>query len=290
MKKNGFISISVIYSFFLVFLMLLLFIINNLVNNRVLLNNVKEQVKNDISDSNFSRYLINHSDELGLFKHDGSISTDANDNSYRYIGSNPNNYVCFDSICNVEDMYRIIGVINGKVKVIKYKSIENVVYDNNQNSVYVNSNMYSYLQSYVSSLSIIDKLEVNKFYVGGIEEKFLNEKVYTIYNYEVGSNRNNGVTIDDIIGLPYISDYAYAGEEYGDVVSGTNNWMNNSEEMWVFTRESVKYNYMYYINSSGNLGLDTVDKSKAVRPVFVLKNSVMILGGDGTSDNPYIIS
>ena len=47
---------------------------------------------------------------------------DAKDYSYRYSGANPNNYVCFGSnegTCSNDNLYRIIGVFDGKVKLIK---------------------------------------------------------------------------------------------------------------------------------------------------------------------------
>lgn len=48
MKKNGFISVTVIYTFFLVFLSLMLYIVTNLVVNRNLLNNMKTTIKNEL--------------------------------------------------------------------------------------------------------------------------------------------------------------------------------------------------------------------------------------------------
>ncbi len=55
----------------------------------------------------------------------GTIETavlDAEDYSYRYAGANPINYVCFgndEETCPAENLYRIIGVFDGKVKLIK---------------------------------------------------------------------------------------------------------------------------------------------------------------------------
>ncbi len=57
----------------------------------------------------------------GLYHHDASLTNGAGDNSYRFAGANPNNYVCFGSdeaICPHENLYRIIGLIDGKVKLI----------------------------------------------------------------------------------------------------------------------------------------------------------------------------
>ena len=62
-----------------------------------------------------------------LYHHDGTIKDsegniiDAEDGSYRYAGGNPNNYVCFGSdeaTCPTENLFRIIGIINGKIKLI----------------------------------------------------------------------------------------------------------------------------------------------------------------------------
>ena len=69
----------------------------------------------------------------GLYYHDGvgtytNANQEAGDNSYRYAGANPNNYVCFgstESPCPAENLYRIIGVFdddkdsNYQIKLIK---------------------------------------------------------------------------------------------------------------------------------------------------------------------------
>ena len=57
----------------------------------------------------------------GLYHHDANLTNGAGDNSYRFAGADPNNYVCFGSdeaTCPTENLYRIIGVIDGKVKLI----------------------------------------------------------------------------------------------------------------------------------------------------------------------------
>ena len=57
----------------------------------------------------------------GIYYHNSNLTNGAGDNSYRYAGTNPNNYVCFgsdDTTCPTENLYRIIGVIDGKVKLI----------------------------------------------------------------------------------------------------------------------------------------------------------------------------
>ena len=69
----------------------------------------------------------------GLYYHDGvgsytNANQEAGDNSYRYAGADPNNYVCFGSdeaTCPTENLYRIIGIFdddkdtNYQIKLIK---------------------------------------------------------------------------------------------------------------------------------------------------------------------------
>ena len=59
-----------------------------------------------------------------IYYHDASLTNGAGDNSYRYAGSSDttNNYVCFgsdSSTCPEDNLYRIIGVFDGQVKLIK---------------------------------------------------------------------------------------------------------------------------------------------------------------------------
>ena len=58
-----------------------------------------------------------------LYHHTSTLANGAGDNSYRYAGANPNNYVCFGSdgsTCPTDNLYRIIGVFGDQVKLIKY--------------------------------------------------------------------------------------------------------------------------------------------------------------------------
>ena len=81
----------------------------------------------------FADYIVNNvytgtDGDNGLYYHDGTGSytnadQEAGDNSYRFAGANPNNFVCFgsdDATCPNDNLYRIIGVFDDKVKLIKY--------------------------------------------------------------------------------------------------------------------------------------------------------------------------
>lgn len=75
--------------------------------------------------ANYIKYLYTGDGVNGLYYHDGTgtyanATLEAGDNSYRYSGTNPNNFVCFGDDCeNYDNLYRIIGVFGDKVKLIK---------------------------------------------------------------------------------------------------------------------------------------------------------------------------
>ena len=69
---------------------------------------------------------LKQKDALGIsniYYHDANLTNGAGDNSYRYAGANPNNFVCFGTNttpCPTDNLYRIIGVFGNQVKLIKY--------------------------------------------------------------------------------------------------------------------------------------------------------------------------
>ena len=99
--------------------------------------------------ANYIKSLYTVDGDNGLYYHDGqgsytNANLEAGDNSYRYAGANPNNYVCFGSdasTCPYDNLYRIIGVFDDEVKLIKADyaleeqvgfwrdDVENVYYD-----------------------------------------------------------------------------------------------------------------------------------------------------------------
>ena len=82
----------------------------------------KEKVKPLLADYVKSLYTGTQG-ENSIYYHTSTLTNGAGDNSYRYAGANPNNYVCFGasaSTCPTDNLYRIIGVFGDQVKLIKY--------------------------------------------------------------------------------------------------------------------------------------------------------------------------
>ncbi len=296
MNKKGFISTSVVYAFFLIILLILLFIVSNLVNNRILLNRFKDEVKEELSSDNLARYLVSHGEELGLVYHDNTLSNGAHDNSYRFVGSNPNNYICFGSSstsCPSNNLYRIIGIIDGNIKVIKNTSVGNLAYNSTANNNYSLSSIYVYLndtflQTFTDQWR--NAIVTSNWSIGGFSSTYMSNNAFNIYNVEVGDEKiTNDVSAN--VGLMYVSDYAYATvtSNYNGVVSGNENWLNNGANSWFITRLSNNTRDAYYLRSNGNIANSVTTSAYQIRPTFYLNGRQKYAGGNGTQANPYRI-
>lgn len=184
-----------------------------------------------------------------LYHHTSTLTNGAGDNSYRYAGASKsvNNFVCFGSTtnpCPTDNLYRIIGVIDGKVKLIKYDyatstllgtdgdysgsdtpytnyykgsltsidqySWNNVTYKNtwsesNLNKINLNTNFINNIGS-----TWANKIATTTWKVGGNTFDNIGSSVPSIaYQNEIVAPAEN-TTYDAKIGLMYVSDYGFA--------------------------------------------------------------------------------
>ena len=158
MNKRGFISTSIIFSFFILFTMILLTTLAVYVSNRQVIGISKNQQKDELKtylDEDLDRitnstnlytnktasqiaYILNNKIEEDntyqetnhIYYHNSDLSNGADDESFRYSGadSEVNNFVCFnntENICPEDNLYRIIGYFkknnstNYRIKLIK---------------------------------------------------------------------------------------------------------------------------------------------------------------------------
>ena len=94
-----------------------------------------------------------------LYHHTSSLANGAGDNSYRYAGASDqvNNFVCFGSTetpCPTDNLYRIIGVFEDKVKLIKYDNANSNLLGTDGD--YYGSINTRYLKEYKGELTSID--------------------------------------------------------------------------------------------------------------------------------------
>ena len=223
----------------------------------------------------FADYIISLYSEDGvndLYYHDGSGTygtLEAGDNSYRYTGANPNNYVCFGSTenpCPEENLYRIIGVFdddkdsNYQIKLIKNDYGSNYAdysYDTTQNV-----NQFSeYYRGSLEQVSVyfwgVDTFEgtwedsrlnfaINDFYqsdlislsewqIGGNTWDNIGlQSIKQVFQNEI-VNPENDIKYSAKIGLMYVSDYGYAASpENWNVIMENLNTVDNRDGNWMF--------------------------------------------------------
>ena len=243
----------------------------------------------------------------GIYYHTSSLANSAGDNSYRYAGANPNNYVCFgsDSVsCPSNNLYRIIGVFGSEVKLIKSTSYGYYVWDSGNSNIWNSStkpDIRSTLNStYYNNLGTTwqNKIATHEFKVGGMtSDDSATAKEY--YNTEVGSSSSS--TTDSMkIGLMYVSDYGFAAStsdwtvalyDYGYSTNRDNNWMNLGNNEWTISRTSNNSTNAFQARATSRVnGVNSVDNLDAARPVFYLASSTQYVSGSGTQSDPIRIN
>ena len=192
--------------------------------------------------------------ENNIYYHDSSLENGARDNSYRYAGPSDsvNNFVCFGSItspCPTDNLYRIIGVFDDIVKIIKYDYMTTDELGTNGNYTINLSDSGSYIDKYKGATessvlglyfwnvttktnnwneSNLNKINLNTNFINYLGEEWTNKIATT--TWKVGGNSsakiievvpsvayqneivnpNELTTYETKIGLMYVSDYVYA--------------------------------------------------------------------------------
>ena len=257
-------------------------------------------------------YIINEvyttDGDNGLYYHDADLANGAQDNSYRYSGANPNNYVCFGATgadCqNEENQYRIIGVFNNQVKLIKstsygsyaweqdYSTQGNTWNESTKPDIYttLNTTYYNTLGSEWQS-----KIATHSWKVGGMaSDTSATAKDY--YDTEVGTGQS-GYEETMKIGLMYVSDYGYgASEKYWTTELNNyeptvdSNWMYLGTYEWLISRYSDNTYIAFSVYNTGFVGSRSVSNTNAVRPSFYLESDVTYASGSGSMTDPLKIN
>ena len=218
----------------------------------------------------------------------------------RYTGIHPNNYVTFNN-----EIWRILGVIDGKIKIVRGEIIGNMPFNLERANDWKSSSLYNYLNTtYYNSLDTTSKnmIENATWKTGG--GGWTKISTAEMYGYEgtVQSIGSSSLNVTSFIGLMSASDYGYASSrcyagskslmEYNDVTCTSSNWLSsliNAAE-WTISSPSQDSTAMFLVYPSGAMDGFFVDNdSVVVRPAVYLKENVFIKSGTGTSSDPYVL-
>ena len=241
--------------------------------------------------------------ENDLYYHDTNLANSAADNSYRYAGANPNNYVCFGSdaaTCPEDNLYRIIGVFDNEIKLIKSTIYGSYEWDSGNDNSWSTSDIKTTLNTtYYNTLSATwqNKIATHTWKVGGMAWSTTNTaKQY--YDTEVGSSSSSTTDIMKI-GLMYVSDYGFAVSpdywttalySYSNSTLRSTNWLYLGSHEWTISPISSYSTFVFLLNYDGTLNNDYASNGYSARPVFYLNSNVTYVSGDGIESNPYRIS
>ena len=122
------------------------------------IKNISATTDNVVLFADYIKSLYTSQGSNGIYYQTSSLANSAADNSYRYAGANPNNYICFGSdaeTCPEDNLYRIIGVFDSEVKLIKLTNIGNYPWDNNNRNTWSSSSIKNTLNTtYYNGLSV----------------------------------------------------------------------------------------------------------------------------------------
>ena len=265
-------------------------------------------VKPSVSISDYIKNLYTGTQgENNLYYHDSNLTNGASDNSYRYAGANPNNYVCFgnsESSCPEDNLYRIIGVfeennhgVKGQklVKIIKSKSNEtsswNDTASNDWSSATLNTKLNTtFLTSNLAGYE--DKIETVIYKVSGYSNADVTSK--TFYDTEI---TNATKTVSSKIGLMYASDYGFATtNKYWTInlsayssEAKNEDWLYLGTIEWTLSPNPVSLPEGAITVNGGAISVNnySVQYYYDYRPTFYLVSDIQYVSGSGTSTDPY---
>ena len=228
---------------------------------------------------------------LSITAGDGLYADEYENGRYIYKGANPNNYITFNN-----ETWRIISVeADNTVKLVLNESIGkrqwNSIVNNNWASpstlnTYLNG---EYLQSITNSKNIV----THSWPIGGV----------TSNNNDLGTQivAESETTYDGKVGLIAVSEYIRFNTNINQCgtlrlvnnnynVCTSTNWMHNildSIDIWTISNSSGSNN-VFILSSLGDFFGNFPTGNYDVLPTIYLSSDV-ILNGDGSFNNPYVI-
>src|SRR5699024_4833836 len=125
----------------------------------------------------------------------------------------------------------------------------------------------------------------------------------TFYTAERGTTVYSGRPTEwtGKVGLMYPSDYGYAVlasscerttnlSSYNKTACAGNNWLKSDSYQWTLTSSSSNSDIVFDVSYNASLSsLSNALNGYGARPSIYLKSNIVVLGGDGSRDFPYII-
>ncbi len=238
----------------------------------------------------------NYAQYYGLYHHTNTLTNGALDDNYRFAGIDEivsHNYLCFGSDeeeCPSDNLYRIIGVYDGLVKIVKNTTNLSLPWDTEVSKIHNNSSLEQYLNNDFYN-SFPTKYQN---YVSSYDWKYgsfpKNPHDNANSSYEISRIENTYKTVNNKIMLISLTDLAYSTdpENWSRYYSDEAEWIFSGLDEWVISIYDLNnVQRMFSFQSTGLLTYHDFSQEQSVRPSFYLTESVMYKSGNGTIDNPF---
>ena len=201
-------------------------------------------------------------------------------------------YVVFDEDgdSSTKELYRIVGIEDGKVKLNKNDYIKSgttiLTKKFSINAFYGNGNSDDYWDYYLN----------NTWYNNLASKSMLDKGTYYIkvrssgsYKNSLCNTNNTSETTKDCVKTTSIWNSGYVGlPRYGEMfASQQGNSYTTSSTIWLMTPNPSN---VWYVDSICFASSTTFSAVYAARPSIFLKSNVVITGGSGTPNDPFTIA
>ena len=192
-----------------------------------------------------------------VYENDGLYISGGN---YIYKGNVLNNYLRYNNM-----LWRIVKINKDDTIDIILDDYINVLSGDSKNIDYIKSDIYNYLNDYFLN-------NINKSLLSPLS--ICTDKFDKLNELSCNNKEDNGY-----VSLLDVSNFL------NSVVDGNSYLVSNDEIFWLSNQGSEK---VWHTNGV-NVSMSKSDSFYEVRPLVTLKAAVVLYGGDGSKDNPYII-
>ena len=278
-------------------------------------NLVSKLLDSYTNDSSIISYTAGDVTKMYTFHHEAGSQqsgwTEEELTDYRYIGATPNNYITFN-----DETWRIIGIFTvenesgvkeQRVKIIRDESIGNLAWNATESNNWTTASLMTLLNSgdyynrigtYVENGLTSEAKEMitnAKWYLGaantsGKENYYLQERGINVYS-------DNSISWIGEVGLMYPSDslYSYAvgidDNSYGWLHIGSNQLTITTYAPALTRAPNPGQDQINIVVISGDeVVVASVLDTISARPVVYLKEEIELVGGTGSSSDPFLIS
>lgn len=217
----------------------------------------------------------------------------------RYIGANPKNYISFNN-----ELWRIIGVFDGKIKIIRVTPYNNTPYTFYDGSA---SGINTKFENATLKIDLNNTFyyTINQKYRSMIKEETWNVGGLNTWSWQVAGTaytNEKSATIKSNVGLISATDYVYAiggsnrttcieSKHIGEVSScSSDNWLfpyASTSGMWTINEFTGTTGYTLVVDKSGNIAPNGIQYTASAYPVIYLDESMGFTSGDGRENNPF---